>query len=196
MQRLENSFLYCTHYNATKDVQTKISGFSVSENGANLGYYLRRVAAYEEKSGLARTYLVYEKETDDLVAYFSLRCGHVLQNINRRLFRTKSFDAIPGIEFANWAIDVNFNNTFKSTVNNMKLGTLIFRDFVMPIVTDAQLLVGARLLYLYALPHDELINYYETSMGFRRLPPTEEKQVHRFSRPRYDNNCIFMFQRL
>ena len=48
-------------------------------------------------------------------------------------------------------------------------------------------------LNIYALPENNLINYYQ-SLGFSRLSPEEEDFVHQHVKPSYDEGCYFMYQ--
>ena len=54
-------------------------------------------------------------------------------------------------------------------------------------------LVGVKCLYIYALPEEKLIRYYN-SLGFVRLPLDAETFVHTHVKPAYDQGCIFMYQ--
>lgn len=47
--------------------------------GVGLQNYLRYSALQEELQGVTRTYLICEKETKEIVAYFSIRTGLITQ---------------------------------------------------------------------------------------------------------------------
>ena len=49
--------------------------------------------------------------------------------------------------------------------------------------------------YLFALSDDKVTGTYE-GYGFERLPQEEEELLHQRLKPRYDEQCIFMFMAL
>ena len=155
--------------------------------GYGLQDYLLNHAVSEENVGLARTYLVKDKVDDSIVAYFSLRTGLVTKR--RGLF---NFDAITGIELANFAI----NDAYRDAHDVMpELGRYIFDSFIYPLVCDISDYVGASILYIFSLPEKKLMLHYG-KMGFQRLPSKIERFIHRRIKPSYDRGCIFMAQRI
>lgn len=74
-----------------------------------------------------------------------------------------------------------------------QIGEIIFRSFILPTVKHIQNFVAVKALYIYALPEDKLISYYE-KLGFTRLEKEEERFVHAHVKPKYDEDCIFMYQ--
>ena len=48
------------------------------------------------------------------------------------------------------------------------------------------------MVYIFALPYEHLIERYKT-YGFQRLPESEENDLHRRLKPRYDESCKFMY---
>ena len=74
-----------------------------------------------------------------------------------------------------------------------EIGKTTFREFVIPLVRFIRTFVGAKALYIYALPEDKLINHYK-EMGFTRLTEEQERYVYTHVKPKYDDGCIFMYQ--
>ena len=72
--------------------------------GIGLEHYLKEVSLQDELSNIARTYIIRNKDTMQIVAYFSLRTG--LITISRGFM--KGFDATTGIELANFAVNDNY----------------------------------------------------------------------------------------
>ena len=102
----------------------------------------------------------------------------------------KGFDATTGIELANFAV----NDNYKEVNDDIpKLGAYIFWKFILPLVQHIQCYVGAKLLYIYALPYEKLLAHYST-MGFTRTDQKMERFVYRHVKPNYDKDCIFMYQ--
>ena len=56
--------------------------------------------------------------------------------------------------------------------------------------------VAAKWLCIYALPEPKLLDYYRKNLGFSRLPPEKEAFVYGHVKPKYDQDCIFMYQPL
>ena len=157
----------------------------MANNAYGLESYLKFQATKDEKENIARTYLVKDKMTGELACYFSLRTGLVtFQIVNDK------FDTFPAIELSNFAV----NDTYKRNHTEVqKLGVHIFDVFILPIVRCMAKYVGVNSLYIYALPNDKLIDHYQI-MGFTRLPADEEKFVQQHVKPKYDEDCIFMYQ--
>lgn len=156
--------------------------------GKGLEYYIRKCAVADEKEGIARTYIIKDSLTTEIVAYFTLRSG--LVTVSRGLL--KGFDAITGIELANFAV----NATYREVHDEIpRLGSYIFSSFIFPLVNEISNYVGASLLYIFALPEDKLMSHYET-MGFSRTSEKMERFVYRHIKPIYDKNCVFMVRKI
>ena len=196
---LQTKILYCDHITNTDRDVDDISRFSVRhpEVAEGLERYLKEQALSDESENLMRTYLVRDIETDELVGYFSLKSGMV--SINEREIINESgevevtFDTIPGIEIANYAV----NDLYVKAHSDWKgLGVINIRDFIRELALQSASISGARLLYIFALPFKSLIKRYHTSYHFLRLDDLEEDDLHKRLKPFYDRSCIFMYQLL
>lgn len=186
--KLENELFYCENILAHHDNLQLIQTFRViKETGLGLEYYLKKAAVSDEINHQARTYLVKEKGTNDLVGYFSLKAGTVATKV-RKTFLHLEMDSIPAIELANFAVNDNYKMAHDEQHG---LGEMIFYYFVLPMCQHASEYIGIDMIYIFALPYKNLINYYER-MHFRRLPKTIENIIHHYHKPRYDEGCIFM----
>lgn len=185
---LDNEIFYCEPLLAKEENLCLIQKFHVAEKtGLGLEMYLKRYAVSDEMAHEARTYLVKDNVTDEIVGYFSLKTGMVASKKKRSLFHME-IDSLPAVEFANFAV----NSAYKAAHNEQTgIGSIIFLDFVLPIIKMASEWVGICIVYIFALPYAQLIKYYET-LNFRRLGRVEEAFVHRNYKPRYDEGCIFM----
>ena len=162
-----------------------IAGFQATNGAAGLEYYLKSQSVEDEENNCSRTYLVKDALSAELVAYFSLKTGLITIQLEG-----DSFDSVPAIELANFAINKCYKDSHPET---HKLGFYTFKKFILPIVQRISAYVGANALYIYALPEDRLINHYQT-MGFERLPEQQERFVQCHVKPKYDEGCIFMYQ--
>lgn len=189
---LENELFYCEHILASNKTKNELAKFTVKKKtGDGLVNYLQNYALKDEQSGEMRTYLVRDKDTDEIVGYFSLKSGMVSIN-ERGGFFHREFDCVAGIELANFAV----NNSYKESHNDFDgIGKIIFYYFIMPIVKSVSKQIGVRMLFIFSLPYENLMSYYRT-LHFERLSVSEEYFVHRRIKPRYDKNCVFMYQPL
>lgn len=168
-----------------------ITSFKCRKNSGYLEGYLKNDALIEEKSSIARTYLIRDIKTDELVGYFSLKAGIVSLNENTSLFR-RTFDTIPGVELANFALNISYIEAHELSKG---AGKIIFNDFVLKVIENAKEWIGIDIVYIYSLPEKTLIENYR-KYGFSRLSSLQERKLHRRIRPRYDQDCIFMFRQL
>jgi hypothetical protein len=155
----------------------------------------------EEDAGIMRTYMVRDNSSSELVGYFSIKAGlislneHeeiVVDSITGKETRKTVFDTLPGVELANFAVNDSY---IKKYPENKGVGLIIFRSFIMPIIQEAAKSIGIKILYLFALPYQDLISRYK-SYGFSRLDDPYEDQLHSRLKPSYDESCKFMYQRL
>lgn len=166
-----------------------LSSFVIkNKKGHGLQLYLQYAAKRDERLGIARTYLIKTLDTNEIVAYFTLRTG--LVTISRGLL--KGFDAITGIELANFAVNDSYREANECIP---KLGAYIFSQFIYPLVKEISKYVGASLLYIFAIPENKLMAHYET-MGFARTSEKMERFVYRHVKPAYDKSCIFMVREI
>ena len=147
--------------------------------------YIKELAESDEKDGSARTYLVKDKFSHEIVAYFSLKTGLFTIDAGNGYFYS-----ISAIELSNFAVNSSYRLNHPDSRN---LGSTIFSEFILPLVKCLSSFVGVQAIYIYALPQDKLIEHYKT-MGFNRLGAEEEKFVHQHVKPKYDEGCIFMYQ--
>lgn len=190
--RIESELFYCESILDHPESLSIIRSFHIEkETGFGLEYYLKNVAVSDEMTGLARTYLVRDNETGELVGYFSLKAGSTAANVRRKLFRI-DMDSIPAIELANFAVNDAYRLAHKEYNG---IGKVIFIYFILPICRKSSTYIGINTLYLFALPYEHLIQYYR-SLNFDRLPKTIEVYTHRYHKPRYDRDCIFMSRSL
>lgn len=178
--------LKCEHLRFDILTSQQIKEFKVTSPGAEgLELWLKNYSASDEANHSNRTYLVRDCITNEIACYFSLRNGLFTIPVEQ-----KNFATVPAIELSNFAV----NDAYKAMhPNTSKIGTITFREFIIPIVKQIQEQTGVRALYIYALPNDKLIEHY-SSLGFMRFDPEEEAFIHNHVKPLYDKGCVFMCQ--
>ena len=197
---LQSEKLFCDHLGAVKNDAVDVMNFTVSRpEGAGLVAYLQRRAFPDELCGLMRTYVVRDQKSSEIVEYFSLKAGLISFNEREESFYDEktgeekietAFDTLPGVELANFAV----NSSYVERHGRIKgMGKVIFNEFVLPVVRKTAEDVGVAILYIFALPHDSLIQYYRESFGFERLGAPHEELLHKRMKPLYDRSCVFMY---
>ena len=199
---LQSDLFYCNHLGVSESDEQDIANFSVrDEKGAGLLNYIRYDAFPEEDAGIMRTYMVRDNISSELVGYFSLKAGLISLNEHEEIVIDEEtgaqqkkivFDTLPGVELANFAV----NQTYIRRHPDVKgVGLVIFDSFILPLVKQVSENIGVKILYIFALPYDELIKRY-IDYGFSRLENPYEDQLHSRLKPFYDESCKFMFQML
>ena len=189
LELVSEAFVVCP-LSETPENERLISDFSAGNNALGLEDFLKNHAQRFENSGENRTYLVKDSVTGELACYFTLRSGLIPVPNNRVDGYLTTFSAI---ELAYFAVNEHYR---KSKGTPLKIGFYVFDTFILPIVRFAAQIVGARFLYVYALPRPKLISYYAREMGFRRLPDNLSEFLYARVKPDSDDGCIFMFQPL
>lgn len=180
------------HLFNSPDNEQLIQNFKVDKQSAKgLELFLKFWAFPDEDEKSNRTYLIKDKTTGELAGYFSLRNGMITQQIENPA-EDDIFNSIPAIELSNFAVNAEYKKNHKDIT---KLGAYIFTTFIRQITQKLSDYTGIQALYIYALPNERLIKYYKT-LGFTRLLPEDEKYVHAHIKPKYDKECIFMYQTL
>ncbi len=155
--------------------------------GTGLEVYLKHAALVEENEGTSRTYLIKDKNSEQIVAYFTLRTG--LITVRASFF---SFDNYTGIELSNFAV----NDAYREHNDVLpQLGSYIFQTFILPLVREINIYIGATFLYIFALPHNKLMNHYRT-IGFQTASRKVSNFLYRHVKPAYDKRCIFMYLKI
>ena len=197
---LQSELFYCNHLGVSDQDEADIMNFTIErDEGSGLLEYIQRHAFPEEDAGIMRTYIVRDNKSSEMVGYFSLKAG--LISLNERQIETTDdetgekkkvtvFDTLPGVELANFAV----NSTYIQRHKEMKgLGVVIFNQFILPIVRQTSENVGVKILYIFALPYDDLIKSYHDRYGFSRLADQYEDELHKRLKPFYDQYCKFMY---
>ena len=168
-------------------IQEQIEDFKAKEDGYGLEVYFKEKALVEEERNETRTYVVIDSTSKQIVSYFSLRTG--LITVSRGFMR--GFNTRTGIELSNFAV----NDNYRHNKQIPKIGSFVFWRFILPLVREISNYVGAEFLYIFALPHDRLMEHYKT-LGFQKASGKVERFVYSHVKPAYDKSCRFMLQKI
>ena len=189
---LDSAEFNLRHLTGSADDRHRIAAFSAGKNALGLERYLKESSIDHELAGENRTYLVLDAITDELACYFTLRSGliPVPENSGEGYLSTLS-----GMELAYFAVNENYRRS-KAKTTNTRIGFYVFDKFILPISKHVSGIIGARILFVYALPHPKLMSYYANTLGFRTLPRELERFLYDRVKPDSDEGCVFMFQPL
>lgn len=176
----------------------KIKSFHNSRN-PNLQEYLRKYAWQSDKNHETVTYLIqFEKK---IVCYFTLKCGMLLKNGNKRnggkveptYENNKIFvnSTISAIEISQFCMNEKW---IKQNPIAKGCGQIIFYRYIIPIISRMGEYIGCKYIYLYAADETEdetLIKYYER-LGLKKISEIEYCTIF----PKYDMSCALMFNYL
>ena len=138
---LETELFYYEHLLDSSDNLQLIQDFCVTNtSGYGLERYIKELAESDEKDGSARTYLVKDRFTHEIVAYFSLKTGLFTIDAGNDYFYS-----ISGIELANFAVNSSYRKNHPDAKN---LGSTVFAEFVLPFVNFIRSLVGIQAIYI------------------------------------------------
>ena len=189
---LQNDLFYCNHLGVSENDEQDIQTFSVKDStGQGLVNYIQNYAFPDENEGTMRSYIVRDLRSGELVGYFSLKAGLISLN-EVTTDEGIVFDTLPGVELANFAVNYEYLKQHKALKG---VGKVIFTDFIHPVIGETAKSIGIKLIYIFALPVDRLINRYK-EYGFARLDLQSEDELHKRLKPQYDEDCIFMYQLL
>ncbi|MBR1629396.1 MAG: hypothetical protein IJ679_09065 [Lachnospiraceae bacterium] len=197
---LQSGMFYIDHLSSESETDARdIEQFQIdAPEGQGLSDYLKRYARQEEMNRSMRTYLVRDKETDECVGYFSLKAGLISLNevevevedsATGETRIEREFDTLPGVELANFAVNSDY---IKKYPYQKGVGYVIFKKFIIPMIDAVSENVGVKMVYIFALPYGRLMKRYER-YGFCRLSDSQEADLHKRLKPRYDESCKFMY---
>lgn len=161
LTELNDELFYIEHLGLDENTDC----FTVNNpKGKGLESYFRKYAIRDEEENIARTYVIKDNSSKEIVAYFTLRSG--LITVSRGFL--KGFDAITGIELANFAV----NDSYREVHDVIpRLGSYIFYTFILPlgvaedldnlgeILMDTNKILNPFYSYQYAFHTQEALSY-------------------------------------
>lgn len=160
--------------------------FRVQHDEEQLSTYLRKYAKKHQSSSVNKIYLVRYSSTGQIVAWFGLKTATLPYNDVGESF------LIPAVELTHFAVDERFKNPLgnKAVVHT---GEFIFWNYILPIVKDVSSKVACKALFVFAIDTPKLVKYYKSTLNFKELTNTNEKQFFEYAAPDYDEGCRFLY---
>ena len=190
--------------NFTIDRESEVS--NIREKIIGLEAYLKRCAWEDDQNNDVKIYLITDKQTGDVAAYFGLKAGMVIDNQDGipteeekeeylKTYNSKLVSSVtPGIEISHFAINDNYRRLISTGSKLIRgLGQYFYPTFIYPIIENVASKIGVSMIYLYAAGDQHLVNYYEQVFGFHK---SGWNDYYMPLQPGYDGGCTFMYQLL
>lgn len=126
---------------------------------AVLDDWLKRRSLANEVAGASRTYVIYEQNSNDVIAYYSLAVGSVIRNSASSKVRRNMPDPIPVMILGRLAVDESFHGK--------GIGRGLVRDAILR-TQQAAKIAGIRAILVHAID-DKAREFYE-HLGFQPSP--------------------------
>lgn len=143
-----------------------------------------------DEDDLLKTYFIYKINDGypkkELAYIFSLRCNSIT-------FQDKAFNkVIPAVELVYFATEKSFKERNPDT---KCFGTAIFDQIIIEIVKTVCVLVGCKVLFLFAINDAKLVSYYKTQLLFEGYDnPELEKAIVSRLKTEDNKDCKFLYQ--
>lgn len=187
-----NSVLFSYERLCDNDNQYYLHSFTAINNADGITEYFNTQAFNDENDYSVRSYVVKLKDTEIVIAYFTLKCGSIpfMEDAINLTF-SKETKLISGIELVNIALNDKALRIIKQL--HIQEGKNIFYDIVQPIVKHVSEEIGTKVLYLFAI-NQKLADYYKT-WGFESVDdePYNER-LNQDWQNEYSQKCIFMYK--
>ena len=161
--------------------------FRVQHEEFQLTRYLVKLAKKHQKQLLNKTFLVREKGSDNLVAFYSLKAATLPYNDKESSF------LIPAIELTHFAVDERYKTIDLQDSLSVKTGEFIFWNLILPVVKYVSEKVACKDLFVFSINTPKLISYYKNRLGFQEIENIDDKLFFEYAVPDYDDNCKFVY---
>jgi len=152
-----------------------ISDFNCGES-KELEDFLKAEAFTYNRDGQGNTYLIFNKENNDIIGYYTLRTN-AIQAYNEKHER---IEVLPAIEVARLAISENYQRK--------GYGRLIFLFYILPKIHEIRSIVGVNIIMLFSVDTPQAIGFYE-HLGFKATL----NEVEQFINEDCNKGCKLMY---
>lgn len=162
----------------------ELKKFRVQHDERQLTKYLCKKAKKHEATLMNKTFLVREKKSKNIVAFFSLKAATLPYKDSNEPF------LIPAIELTHFAVDERYKN---SGNQEMRTGEFIFWNHIIPKVKAAAENIACKNLFVFSIDTMKLIKYYKNRLNFREIENIDDSQFFEYAKPEYDSGCKFLY---
>jgi len=184
-------------------------------NTRNIGIVenLKDEAWEEDQNNKVVYYLI--KKSDDIVLFFSIKCGGLFTPFEKITDDIKNFKledknrdkcphinhvhfSYPAIEIVHFCVNENFRPKWINFgfEDNQPMGKVLFWHFFPSIIEKLLNLIGCEYLFLFAADSTDdstLVAYYKFDLKFEEA---DENKLIAPNKPSYDLGCIFLIQKI
>ena len=129
-----------------------------------------------DKKLQGNTYLVMDKESKEIIAFYTLKCNAIQTDDSE----TKQVTSTPAIEIARFAVNQH--------LQGQGWGTAILGTYILDKIKKVKDLVAVKCIILFAEDNDRVIKFY-SKFGFK----TAEDEIQNFIKEAYSDNCKLMY---
>ena len=165
----------------------ELKSFKIQHEEFQLTRYLVKLAKKHQKQLLNKTFLVREKGSDNLVAFYSLKAATLPYNDKESSF------LIPAIELTHFAVDERYKTIDLQDSLSVKTGEFIFWNLILPVVKYVSEKVACKDLFVFSINTPKLISYYKNRLGFQEIENIDDKLFFEYAVSDYDDNCKFLY---
>lgn len=165
--------------------------------------YLIDDAIRDEVHHNVKTYIVYDEDVHDIVAYFSIRTTCIIRKLISNIENEKiAKNVMPCIEITKFCLNEQYLSFLEENqYNNKGVGTYIFNMYIVSIIVVLAGMVGFMGVILFAIhdKYEKVINAYRDRMGFETIEDDSTKIISvlsdtSFIVDEYSSECKFMYQ--
>lgn len=128
----------------------ELKKFRVQHDETQLTNYLCKIAKKHQKENLNKLYLVRQRTSDSLVAWFALKAATLPYNDKDEVFLT------PAIEMTHFAVDERYK-AISYDENSMKTGEFIFWNHILETAKEAAQKIACKDLFIFAIDTPKLV---------------------------------------
>lgn len=138
-----------------------------------LDVFLKYNAYNHDEDSLGNTYLIIDKEFNEIIAYYTLRCNsyQIVDKVS------KTIEAIPTIEIARLAVD-------KSCQNN-KWGTAILGHYICSKIKKIATMAAVNCIMVFVNGDDERAIHFYEKFGFQLAG----EEIQNYISDSFNNGC-------
>lgn len=154
-----------------------ISNFSCGDKifgeDPDLDAFLKYNAYNHDEEALGNTYLIIDKELNEIIAYYTLRCNsfHIKDSINGTM------EAIPTIEIARLAVDKEHQN--------QSWGTAILGYFICDKIKKIANMAAVKCIMVFVDGDDERAIHFYKKFGFELCGD----EIQNYISDSFNNDC-------